>query len=320
MAAPKDAVEIGSPPAVKGRLLAALSRVGKNTAMAVANSVGALTLALVGPHTGKTLEAEYRVGLAKLSEDTALTDKIGQSAFDGLLEMMRRSDLPGKSAQQRLDFVMWATDSNRDSQEPSWKKLTQIFNHFHPESAFVTHANDRGFAHDVADGRKWYNPEATGFIPDVYHGRIDQGSPQVGHFLTAVDIGRQPAPLERILRTAALGHELTGDDQGAVKQMWLGFTHHLERALFGKVIESAERGDRSSAHRYVEQALPDLTDSGQEIGRVGNSRQDLLNTSFGFAFGRMIRSGEFGSREEAANWLENNVGSKAASLAWNDPA
>ena len=114
-----DDINPASASAPAPRLLTAFSRLGKETAMAVANGVGALALFLPGPHTGKKLEANYREGQAAVSSDSALTDKIGHSAFDGLLELMRRSDLPGESAQQRLDFVMWLTDSNRDSQEPS---------------------------------------------------------------------------------------------------------------------------------------------------------------------------------------------------------
>jgi hypothetical protein len=168
-------------------LLAPLKELGRASALAVANGVGGLGLFLFGPHFSRAQERDYRQAQEVLKQD-GFSQRVATSAFDGLLELMERPGLPGENAKERLNFVMWLTDTNRDSSEPSWKKLTHIFNHFHPDSAFVTHANERGFAHDVADGRKWYNPEATGFVDAKYHGRIDQGSPQVGHFLTAVDI------------------------------------------------------------------------------------------------------------------------------------
>ena len=63
-------------------------------------------------------------------------------------------------------------------------------------------------------------------------------------------------------------------------------------STFGALPPAAERTDRLEAHRLVEEALPDLSDSGLEPGRVGNTRQDLLNTSYGLAFGRLVRSGQ----------------------------
>ena len=70
----------------------------------------------------------------------------------------------------------------------------------------------------------------------------------------------------------------------------------------------------------MEEALPDLSVTGDEPGRVGNSKQDLLNTSYGFAFGQLVRQGGLTTRQQAANWLHDNVGSGAASLPWQEPS
>lgn len=303
-----------------GKTIAKLADLAKQSAQAVQNGIGALGLFLIGPHHSERQLEDYAAGEKTIKSDAGFRARVATSAFDALLELMRRPDLPGQTAAQRLDFVLWYTDSNRDSQDSSWTELTRVLNHFHPESPFVNQANDRGFAADVADGRKWYNPEATGYFTKVAHDRVNEGSPQVGHFLTAVDIGRQAPLLNGLLRVAAVGHELIGDDQGAVKQIMAGVTHGQQRSLFAQAIEAAKVSDRSTAHQLVESALPELSVEGNEPGRVGNSKQDLLNTSFGIAFGELVRSGKFQTCGEAADWLENNVGRKASAIPWNEPA
>lgn len=278
--------------------------------MAALNCVGGIGLFLLGPSRSAAKLEEYQQ--AQLGE--GFSARVGASAFGALTELFERADLPGQTAAERLDFVLWSTDTN--CEKGAWEKLQLLCTHFRSDSPFVVHANDRGFAPDVADGVKWYNPAATGFVYDVYHDRVDMGSPQVGHFLTAVDIGRQPSWKETLLRPAAVGHELVGDDQGAVPQILAGLTHSRERGLFAEAIAAAEAGDRALAHRCVSLALPDLSVSGNEPGRVGNSKQDLLNTSYGIAFGRKVRRGDFASPAEAADWLARNVGAQAPSLPW----
>ena len=304
-------------PASRG-LIRSLLGAGKAAGMACLNGVAGLALYLLGPHRSEKTEAAYNQGLKTLESDAGFRDRVTTSAFDGLLELFRRSDLPGESAKERLDFVMWYTDTNRDCPADSWTKLKQIFNHFQKDSPFLNQANDRGFAADVADGTKWYNPEATGYIMQVVSGKENQGSPQVGHFLTAVDIGRQNPVLNHLLRPAAVGHELVGDDQGPVKQIMMGLTHGKQRSLFHQAIAAAGQSDRAAAHAIVEQALPELSVHGAEPGRVGNSKQDLLNTSYGMAFGQLVRDGALGSASDAADWLCKNVGKGAHSLYWNE--
>lgn len=306
-------------PAVLSKLVALAKQSAMFVQKSVGTGIGAIGLFLVGPHRSQRQLEEYSAGEKIISGDCGFRDRVATSAFDGLLELMRRPELPGQNAAERLDFILWYTDSNRDSHDSSWTEFTRVLNHFHPDSPFVNQANDRGFADDVADGRKWYNPDATGFFTKIPHDRLNEGSPQVGHFLTAVDIGRQSPILSGLLRVAAVGHELIGDDQGAVQQILAGVTHPQERKLFGQAITAAKESDRGKAHQLVETALPDLTVEGNEPGRVGNSKQDLLNTSYGVAFGELVRSGHFQSREQAADWLDQNVGRKAASLAWNEP-
>lgn len=274
--------------------------------MRAVDGVAGLGLFLLAPRRSQQIQESYEKGAALLGQD--FSQRVARSAFKGLMELVERPDLPGQNARDRLDFILWYTDSNRDSAEGGWSQLKQIFTHFHPENPFLTQANDRGFASDVSDSRKWYNPDATGFLMDNYSGRVDQGSPQVGHFLTAVDIGRQSPLLEKALHSAALGHELIGDDQGPLRQVLVGLSRGHERKLFEQVIRAAESGDREQARKLVDTILPDLSDSGQEEGRVGNSRQDLLNTSYGMAMGRLLRTGRLQTRPQLAEWLQQNLG------------
>lgn len=294
-----------------------LARLGRSLAEGVLNGVAGVGLFLLGPWRSERKLEEYQRGEALLGGD--FSARVAESALGGLTELFRRPDLPGKTAAERLDFVLWTTDTDRGPAKPAWERLQLLCTHFRPDSPFVLQANDRGFAPDVADGVKWYNPEATGFVYDVYTDRVNMGSPQVGHFLTAVDIGRQPAWKEALLRPAAVGHELVGDDQGAWPQILAGLTHGRERRLFAEAIRAAEQGERARAHRLVEDALPDLSVSGNEPGRVGNSKQDLLNTAYGIAFGRMVRRGDFASPSQAADWLDRHLGAQTPSLPWNDP-
>lgn len=305
-------------PASRG-FMTSLKKAGRSAAAACLNGVAGLGLFLLGPRLSEQTRASYQKALRTLELDSGFRDRVASSAFDGLLELFRRQDLPGQSARERLDFVLWYTDSNRDCGDDNWTRLKQIFTHFQKDSPFLNQANDRGFAADVADGSKWYDPQATGYLMRVNSGRVEEGSPQVGHFLTAVDIGCQNPVLNRLLRPAAVGHELVGDDQGPVKQILRGLTHTKERALFHQAIAAASQGDRMEAHALVEQALPDLSVHGAEPGRVGNSKQDLLNTSYGMAFGQLVRDGKLVTSEDAATWLYQNVGRGADSLPWAEP-
>lgn len=316
-----DSVKLSqaAPVSTSKGFLGRLMEAGRAAASACLNGIAGLGLVMLAPNLSAETEAHYLEALGRLERDSGFRERVACSAFDGLLELFRRPDLPGKSARERLDFVLWYTDSNRDCHDGNWTKLKQIFTHFQKDSPFLNQANDRGFASDVADGSKWYNPQATGYLMEVYTGKVDQGSPQVGHFLTAVDIGRQRPVLNRLLRPAAVGHELVGDDQGPVKQILKGLSHGQPRALFHEAIVAASEGNRASAHALVEQALPELSVHGSEPGRVGNSKQDLLNTSYGMAFGQLVRDGKLKTADDAADWLYRNVGRGAESLPWLEP-
>jgi hypothetical protein len=299
-------------------LVDSLRRVARRTAIAALNGVGFVALALLGSKPSEGELADYKVAEQKLSSDVAFEERVAESGFDGVLELFEREDLPGQSAKERLDFVLWYTSCKRGKLGGSWHQLKKEYTHFNTTTPFVRQANDRGFAQDVRDGFKWYDAEATGWTETRPTGKIEMGSPQVGHFLTAVDIGHQAAPVERLLRIPALGHELIGDDQSETRQILEGLVSPHRLHLFNKAISAAEQQERSEAHKAVREALPELTENGDEAGRVGNSWQDLLNTSYGIAFGRKVRSGELETRAEAAAWLSSNVGDSAPSLSWND--
>jgi RHS repeat-associated protein len=51
-----------------------------------------------------------------------------------------------------------------------------------------------------------------------------------------------------------------------------------------------------------------------QTGRQGNSMQDLLLTALGYGFADMLRSGAFANAEQAADWLQRNLGTTISGI------
>jgi hypothetical protein len=51
-----------------------------------------------------------------------------------------------------------------------------------------------------------------------------------------------------------------------------------------------------------------------QAGRQGNSFQDLMLTALGYGFADILRQGAFTSAQQAADWLERNLGSARSGI------
>jgi len=169
-------------------------------------------------------------------------------------------------------------------------------------------------------------------------------SNQVGHFLTAVNHamhglqgGVLAMPSARGATDAALradvGHEILGDPAVyAHPSTVTGWEAQFNAATDGDVrimraaIDLAKSSSRASgvvdvagvmsvlAPIVQDHAIPRTGNPGDDAdnARRGNSQQDLLLTTMGWAFGELVQDGAFASKEGAAQWLERNLGQPPA--------
>ena len=126
---------------------------------------------------------------------------------------------------------------------------------------------------------------------------------QVGHFLTAVGggygVGKGALP-EDITLGAFIGHEKTGD-QNLLEQ--LSAASDADFGLFHQAVNADAAGDYELRDRY----LMTILGPGSLADRKGNSLEDLRLTVRGWRFGQMIANGDIETRDEAADWLKENV-------------
>lgn len=200
----------------------------------------------------------------------------------------------GTDARTRMEFVLDYTSS--DPEKPVH---------------FAKDFNDSGFHEGFQDSPIWGAASGN----------------QVGHFLTAVDIGMEhtgayPKPLEL---AAAIGHEKWGDDRGANPEVFQGLAglNPKDQMLFQLGVGAVRDPERTPAEKYAAVAatsqaiLPDLpgehwTPNGwDQFWRRGNSQQDLRLTTYGVALGEMINAGEIKTTDEVAAFLQQNLSSQA---------
>lgn len=200
----------------------------------------------------------------------------------------------GTDARTRMEFVLDYTSS--DPEKPVH---------------FAKPFNDSGFHEGFQDSPIWGAASGN----------------QVGHFLTAVDIGMEhtgayPKPLEL---AAAIGHEKWGDDRGANPEVFQGLAglNPKDQVMFQLGVGAVRDPERTPAEKYAAVAatsqaiLPDLptddwTPNGwDQFWRRGNSQQDLRLTTYGVALGEMINAGEIKTTDEVAAFLQQNLSSQA---------
>jgi hypothetical protein len=176
-----------------------------------------------------------------------------------LTTMLSSEDvLPGNTPTERLKVVLNAT-SNKD------------FRHFAIEF------DDTGFKEELRDGYLWPSSDN-----------------QVGHFLTAVDVGYNQANTMGLI--AVVGHELYGDKrpESTMAQIALGLFHPTERDLFTS-------GTEEGFQQILESGW------GPPDTRPGNSVEDLRLSHLGWTMGKLYRQGYFTNFGSVRRWLREYI-------------
>jgi hypothetical protein len=152
---------------------------------------------------------------------------------------------------------------------------------------------DRGFGAQFA-----VNFDDSGFRPE-----LQDGSNQVGHFLTAVNFGYNNNTGLGV--PAMVGHEMYGDVQGPS-----GGGGPLE--MFYNTVQVGKGLSNPQAQQWFlsgeEANFQNVLDLGWPAGtRNGNSLQDLRLSWLGWRFGQMIRNRDFENNADMAEWLEEQI-------------
>ena len=144
-------------------------------------------------------------------------------------------------------------------------------------------------------------------------------SQQVGHFLTAVDMGRGGASLEDVWIRFIVGHEMYTDGGKGPSGLGPGGSSlaytvpmqilqptEYEIALFKQAVQldAAGRFDERDDLLY---AILDPSKHGGLEYRIGNSMEDLRLSVKGYRLGQMVSSGELATNKDVANWIAFNV-------------
>jgi hypothetical protein len=151
---------------------------------------------------------------------------------------------------------------------------------------------DIGFAGEFRDDY-WYQDYWGGGNPE---------SKQVGHFLTAVDMGSHGGWVHSIV-----GHEQAGDSPlGLARQ--LGSPSATDKAHFRAALALDESGYTSERDAHL-MAILDPSQHGPLSARKGNSLEDLRLSARGYRLGQMITGGSPGmqTNKDVANWIALNV-------------
>jgi hypothetical protein len=201
-----------------------------------------------------------------------------------------------------------------------------------------------GIFADWTDGVGTGRRGDTGFKPCFQDFPLWPGSSmQVGHFMTAVDMGFQPSKLYNFVAAALLSYGLEGppvlNPDTPIRPSWWTFGE-LECVQLiiahEQIPDSGVYGQEPDFWNKVSTILANVTQTdsdnfwrafvglgagpqhdtdkaaanlaGINIGNgSGNSRQDLLLSLFGFKFGTMIRKGELTNIADGGNWIRVNL-------------
>jgi hypothetical protein len=194
----------------------------------------------------------------------------------------------------------------------------------------------------------------THFI-GIFGGCADRGfraefkdnSNQVGHFLTAVDMGYRPTKTSNFLRNMGLNPDRRHLGKGGYTSPPPGRLDHLvpwdEQVCVRLIIRHEQVSDAPDWIKDYAQFIPetyaaatapdedeviaffraldrvDLSAANLAATRAalapirigtgyGNSLQDLHLSLYGYQFGRFIRSGLIATRRQAATWIRWNIG------------
>ncbi len=163
---------------------------------------------------------------------------------------------------------------------------------------------DRGFRPEFQDDHLY---------ADLW-GRQTPESKQLGHFITAIDMGYNGSLSSKGL---VIGHEQYGDpisisiDTLPNMRNVLGgfpffFTSDDDLAAFNTALAYDQQGN-PYARDYWLATIMDENRFGPQSGRQGNSMEDLRLTVKGWELGREIATGRLRTNDEVADWIIRNV-------------
>jgi hypothetical protein len=155
-------------------------------------------------------------------------------------------------------------------------------------------AGDKGFAANFGDDYL-YGQKGWGGRTGV--------SQQLGHFLTAVNMGRDGS---EFFKRMVVGHEQVSDLALRAPVSTLLRPTGADIQAFDHALAADASGNISAR----EAALGSILDPGR-IGplenRQGNSLEDLRLSVRGWRLGTMVASGEIATNRQVANWIALNV-------------
>ncbi len=149
---------------------------------------------------------------------------------------------------------------------------------------------DSGFSEEFKDDHLY---------TDVW-GFEGPSSRQVGHFLTAVDMGYHEGWIHTIV-----AHELY-PDAGAGVLVQLGLPTTADILNFRAAMGADERGNSGPRDAALSLVLNEAQ-RGPVAERQGNSMEDLRLSIRGWRLGAMVANGQIGTNKELANWIALNV-------------
>ncbi len=176
---------------------------------------------------------------------------------DALVTMFTTDNLPGNTPTERLNVILDATSNG-------------------PFVHFEIDFGDSGFKDELRD--PW--PDTSGN--------------QVGHFLTAVDIGYNA---DNYIGTGAIvGHEMYEDEHlwSTPTQLGIGWTSPSEQNLFTSGTDDAFQQILNNGWGPLE-------------NRTGNSMQDLRLSYLGWTMGKLYRQGFFTDNASVGRWLQEHI-------------
>jgi hypothetical protein len=138
-------------------------------------------------------------------------------------------------------------------------------------------------------------------LQDQFVDPFPDSSYQVEHFLTASNLAYSSGNSsvnEYINLSLVTGHEMEGD-QG------FPFAQHVVQGLLGMFNREAHNAFLNGTDEDFSYILG--LGSNNPNYRYGNSIEDLRLSRLGWDFGRRMFNREFGSRDDAANWLRKNL-------------
>jgi hypothetical protein len=240
--------------------------------------------------SASTNVAEWRRRLQNDAEFQPLTQLRKDNAYQGFRALLSDERLPGDTLQDRMEFVLDLTADNAVA--PT---------HFSSEISF----SDGGLRDELRDSPIWGTTWSN----------------QIGHFLTAVDMGQRAISRKGMYAAMAMGHELTGDlvkgggyrTIGGLLRQSLNVANQLAHGLkpsvlraFDEGVEAAKNSDTAGVNRAA-QAIMGCPDSELEARRSGNSQADIRLTMYGWAWGEIIARGEQTSIHEGLAYLDANL-------------